>query len=47
MNDDKPAEETREDNCRNADNLDLGPWEELPIENVTEVNGLWAQEVKD
>jgi hypothetical protein len=39
------AEETREANCGNADNHDLGPSEKLPVGNVPEVNGLWAQEV--
>lgn len=39
------AEETREANCRNADNHDLGPWEKLPVSDTPGVNGLWAQEV--
>ncbi len=40
-------EETREANCRNADNHDLGHWKYFPIGDVPEVNGLWAQEVID
>lgn len=53
MNDDKlnaavaDIEEAREANCRNADNHDLGHWKHFPIGDVPEVNGLWAQEVKD
>ena len=41
------AEEKHEVRYENADNHDLGPWEELPVGNVPEVNGRWAQEVKD
>jgi hypothetical protein len=40
-------EETREADCRNADNHDLGHWQHFPIGDVPEVNGLWAQELKD
>ncbi|MGA8834747.1 MAG: hypothetical protein WB538_03865 [Candidatus Sulfotelmatobacter sp.] len=40
-------EETREANCRNADNHDLGHRRHFPIGDVPEVNGLWAQEVED
>lgn len=46
MNSDKLCD-TSKPNCRNADNHDLGPWEEFPVGNVPEVNGLWAQEVTD
>ena len=42
----RPQEE-RKANCKNADNHDLGPWEELPIGNVPEVNGLWAVEMHE
>src|ERR1039458_2854457 len=42
------AEETSGANCRNADNHDLGGhWKHFAIGDVSEVNGLWAQEVKD
>ena len=37
--------EERKAKCKNADNHDLGPWEELPIGDVPEVNGLWAVEM--
>jgi hypothetical protein len=53
MNDEIPnatvagIEETREADCRNADNHDLGHWTHFPIGDVPEVNGLWAQEVKE
>src|SRR2546430_10302591 len=42
----RPQEE-RKANCKNADNHDLGPWEDLPIGNVPEVNGLWAVEMHE
>ena len=42
----RPQEE-RKANCKNADNHDLGPWEELPVGNVPEVNGLWAVEMPE
>ena len=34
-------------NCRNADNHDLGHWRHFLSGDVPEVNGLWAQEVKN
>ena len=42
----RPQEE-RKAKCKNADNHDLGPWEELPIGDVPEVNGLWAVEMHE
>jgi len=39
--------EERKAKCKNADNHDLGPWEELPIGDVPEVNGLWAVEMHE
>jgi hypothetical protein len=40
-------EEMRMPKFRNADNHDLWPWEKLPIGDVPEVNGYWADEIHD
>ena len=42
------SEQVTRAGCKNADNHDLGPWDEIPeltTGYVSEVNGRWAQEV--
>jgi hypothetical protein len=39
--------EHRRSRCKNADNDDLGPWEEFGIGRVPEVNGEWAIEMSE
>jgi len=41
------AESVRKAKRRNADNDDLGPWEDLPVGHVPEVNGPWAIEMPE
>lgn len=41
------SEQKRKPNRRNADNHDLWCWESLPVGDVPEVNGLWAQEMRE